>query len=91
MKECALLSGFHRDTGHILPKNFGIPCCIFYFTVPNYSCIFSPAGVKYLQPLQVRYLFMDHRRLTTESRSFTYFGWARFTGTGFFGMGKIAG
>ncbi len=34
---------------------------------------------------------MDHCRLTTESRFFTYFGWARFTGTGFFGMGKNSG
>ena len=34
---------------------------------------------------------MDHCRLTTESRFFTYFGWSRFTGTGFFGMGKNSG
>ena len=34
---------------------------------------------------------MDHRRLTTASRFFTYFGWARFTGAGFFGVGKNSG
>ena len=31
---------------------------------------------------------MDVRRLTTASRFFSYFGWARFMGAGFFGMGK---
>lgn len=30
---------------------------------------------------------MDRSTLTTASFSFTY-GWARFMGTGFFGMGK---
>ena len=34
---------------------------------------------------------MQEIRLTTESRSFTYFGWARFTGAGFFGMGENSG
>ena len=29
--------------------------------------------------------------LTTQSRSFAFFGWTRFTGTGFFGMGKYGG
>ncbi len=33
---------------------------------------------------------MNQRNLTTASYLFS-FGWARFMGTGFFGMGKIGG
>ena len=31
---------------------------------------------------------MDVRRLTTASRFFSYFGWARFMSTGYFVLGK---
>ena len=34
---------------------------------------------------------MDTICLTTASRFFTRFGWARFTGAGFFGMGRDGG
>ena len=34
---------------------------------------------------------MEYRRLTTESRFFTRYGWARFMGAGFFGVDKNGG
>lgn len=34
---------------------------------------------------------MHNGRLTTESRAFARFSWARFTGAGFFGMGGRSG